>query len=97
MKKFLPIILIIALVAVIFCFAACGDDTIDDTLTSMSNEMTSIMDDMTSQPDTTDNSLFDDATDNTGSSGADNNTNDVTGGPTGTSDTTEGNLGSTAE
>lgn len=54
MKKLLPIIIIIALVAVIFCFAACGNNNIDDTITSMSNEMTSIMDDITSEMTTTD-------------------------------------------
>ena len=47
MKKFLPIILIIVLVAIVMCFAACGNNKVDDTLTSMSNEMTSIMDDAT--------------------------------------------------
>ena len=47
MKKFLPIILIIALAVMVMCFAACGNNTVDDTLTSMSNEMTSIMDDAT--------------------------------------------------
>ena len=47
MKKFLPIILIIALAVMVMCFAACGNNTVDDTITSMSNEMTSIMDDAT--------------------------------------------------
>ena len=47
MKKLLPIILIIALAVIVMCFAACGNNTVDDTLTSMSNEMTSIMDDAT--------------------------------------------------
>lgn len=47
MKKLIPIILILALAVILMCFVACGNDTADDTLTSMSNEMTSIMDDMT--------------------------------------------------
>lgn len=59
MKKFLPIILIIALVAIVMCFAACGNNTVDDTITSMSNEMTSIMDDAT----TLDDALEEDMTD----------------------------------
>lgn len=63
MKKLLPIVIIIALVALIFCFAACGDDTIDDTITSMSNEMTSIMDDITSDLSEAESNLFEDATD----------------------------------
>ena len=63
MKKFLPIIIIIALVAVILCFAACGNNNVDDTLTSMSNEMTSIMDDITSDTITSQSSIFEDTTD----------------------------------
>lgn len=67
MKKFLPIIIIIALVAVILCFAACGNNNVDDTITSMSNEMTSIMDDITSDmngvTDGTTSGLFEDTTD----------------------------------
>ena len=47
MKKFLPIIIIIALAVVILCFAACGNNTMDDTMTSVSDELTSMMDDMT--------------------------------------------------
>ena len=63
MKKFLPIIIIIALVAVIICFAACGNNTIDDTITSMSNEMTTIMDNLTSIPDTSATDMTTDMTD----------------------------------
>ena len=51
MKKFLPIILVLALAVLVLCFAACGNDTVDDTLTSMSNELTSIMDDATTLGD----------------------------------------------
>ena len=77
MKKLLPIIIIIALVAVIFCFAACGNNNIDNTITSMSNEMTTIMDNLTSIPDTsvTDMTDLPDVTDN---SGLGNNTTEVT-------------------
>ena len=63
MKKFLPIIIIIALVAVIICFAACGNDTADDTVTSISNELTTMMDDLTSVPDTSVTDMTDDTTD----------------------------------
>lgn len=63
MKKFLPILIIAALVAVILCFAACGDKTMDDTITSMSNEMTSIMDDITSDISQAESNLFEDTTD----------------------------------
>lgn len=59
MKKFLPIILIIALAVMVMCFAACGNNTMDDTVTSLSNEMTSIMDDATTLGD----ALEDDMTD----------------------------------
>ena len=77
MKKLLPIIIIIALVAVIFCFAACGNNNIDNTITSMSNEMTTIMDNLTSIPDTsvTDMTDLPDVTDN---SGLGDNTTEVT-------------------
>lgn len=77
MKKLLPIIIIIALVAVIFCFAACGNNNIDDTITSMSNEMTTIMDNLTSIPDTSATDMTDlpDVTDN---SGLGDNTTEVT-------------------
>ncbi len=61
MKKFLPIIIIIALAVVILCFAACGNDTMDDTITSVSDEMTSMMDDMT----TVDEALSEDMSDMT--------------------------------
>ena len=47
MKKLIPIILILVLAVIVMCFVACGNDTMDNTLTSMSNEMTSIMDDAT--------------------------------------------------
>ena len=59
MKKFLPIILIIALVAIVLCFAACGNNAVDDTITSMNNDLTSIMDDATTLGD----ALEDDMTD----------------------------------
>lgn len=77
MKKLLPIIIIIALVAVIFCFAACGNNNIDNTITSMSNEMTTIMDNLTSIPDTsvTDMTDLPDVTDN---SSLGDNTTEVT-------------------
>lgn len=51
MKKILPIVIILALAVMVICFAACGNDTVDDTLTSMSNEITSIMDDATTLGD----------------------------------------------
>ena len=63
MKKFLPIIIIIALVAVILCFAACGNNTADGTITSMSNELTSIMDNITSDMSQAESNLFEDTTD----------------------------------
>lgn len=63
MKKFLPIIIIIALVAIVLCFAACGNNNIDNTITSMSNEMTTIMDNLTSETDGTTDKLFEDTTD----------------------------------
>ena len=73
MKKFLPIIIIIALVAIVLCFAACGNNNMDNTITSMSNEMTSIMDDITSDmtniTDGTTNGLFEDTTDLTDTTG----------------------------
>ena len=47
MKKFLPIILIIVLAVIVLCFAACGNNTMDDTITSINNEITSMMDDAT--------------------------------------------------
>ena len=81
MKKFLPIIIIIALVAVIICFAACGNESIDDTITSMSNEMTTIMDDLTSIPDASGADMTDmtDVTDDiTDNSGVGNDTTDIT-------------------
>lgn len=61
MKKFMPIIIIAALAVVILCFAACGNDTMDDTMTSVSNELTSIMDDAT----TLDEALSEDMNDMT--------------------------------
>ena len=80
MKKLLPIIIIIALVAVIFCFAACGNNNIDNTITSMSNEMTTIMDNLTSIPDTsvTDMTDITDLPDVTDNSGLGDNTTEVT-------------------
>ena len=81
MKKFLPIIIIIALVAVIICFAACGNNTVNDTITSMSNELTTIMDDLTSIPDTSVTDMTDDTTDLsdiTDNSGINDNANDIT-------------------
>ena len=81
MKKFLPIIIIIALAVVILCFAACGDKTMDDTITSMSNEMTTIMDNLTSIPEAsgTDVTNMTDMTDNiTDNSGIGNDTTDIT-------------------
>ena len=78
MKKFLPIIIIIALAVVILCFAACGDKTMDDTITSMSNEMTTIMDNLTSIPEasgTDVTNMTDNITDN---SGIGNDTTDIT-------------------
>ena len=77
MKKLLALILTLAMV---FCFAACGNNNVDDTITSMSNEMTSIMDNITSDMNdvtggTTD-SLFEDTTDlsdTTGISGTTDN------------------------
>ena len=59
MKKFLPIILILALGVLVLCFAACGNDTVDDTLTSMSNELTSIMDDATTLGDALEEDMTD--------------------------------------
>ncbi len=59
MKKFLPIILIIALAVIVMCFAACGNNAVDDTLTSMSNEMTSIMDDATTISDALEEDMTD--------------------------------------
>ena len=48
MKKLIPIILVLVLAVIVMCFVACGNDTtMDDTMTSMSNELTSIMDDAT--------------------------------------------------
>ena len=47
MKKLIPIILILVLAVIVMCFVACGNDTMDNNLTSMSNELTSIMDDAT--------------------------------------------------
>ena len=63
MKKLLPIFIILALVAVILCFAACGNGTVDDTITSMSNEMTTIMDNITSDISEAESNLFEDTTD----------------------------------
>lgn len=51
MKKILPLIAIIALVAVIFTFAACGGKTgndIKDEMTTLKDGATSMMDDMSS-------------------------------------------------
>ena len=59
MKKFIPIILIIALAVMVMCFAACGNNTMDDTITSMSNEMTSIMDDATTLGDALEEDMTD--------------------------------------
>ena len=59
MKKFLPIILVLALAVLVLCFAACGNDTVDDTLTSMSNELTSIMDDATTLGDALEEDMTD--------------------------------------
>ena len=73
MKKFLPIIIIIALVAIVMCFAACGNKTMDDTITSMSNEMTSVMDDATTLGD----ALEEDMTD-LSEALSDENANDLT-------------------
>ena len=78
MKKLLPIIIIIALVAVIFCFAACGNNNINDTITSMSNEMTTIMDNLTSIPDTSATDMTDLTEDMTDNSGLGDNTTEVT-------------------
>ena len=61
MKKFLPIIIIIALAVVILCFAACGNKNMDNTITSVSDEMTSMMDDLT----TLDEALSEDMNDMT--------------------------------
>lgn len=47
MKKTVSIALIIGLVALIFCFAACGNNNVQDNVTSMENGMTSILDDAT--------------------------------------------------
>ena len=75
MKKFLPIILIIALAVIVMCFAACGNNAVDDTITSMSNEMTSIMDDATTLGD----ALEEDMTDLSDALTTDNtNGNDLT-------------------
>lgn len=78
MKKFLPIIIIIALAVVILCFAACGDKTMDDTITSMSNEMTTIMDNLTSIPETSGTDVTDMTDDITDNSGLGNDTTDIT-------------------
>ena len=59
MKKFFPIVLILALAVLVICFAACGNDNVDNTLTSLSNEMTSIMDDATTLSDNLDEDLTD--------------------------------------
>ncbi|MBO5936708.1 MAG: hypothetical protein J6V06_02190 [Clostridia bacterium] len=75
MKKFLPIILIIALAVMVMCFAACGNNTADDTLTSMSNEMTSIMDDATTLGDALEEDMTDLSEELTGESA---NGNDLT-------------------
>lgn len=90
MKKFMPIIIIAALAVVILCFAACGNDTMDDTMTSVSNELTSIMDDAT----TLDEALSEDMnelTDDMMTSGSDalgEDIPDVTDGNINSSDTT---------
>lgn len=51
MKKIFSLILIIALIAVIFTFAACGDNTKNDIkneMTTLKEEGSSMMDDMSS-------------------------------------------------
>ena len=55
------------------CFAACGNKTMDDTITSMSNEMTSVMDDATTLGD----ALEEDMTD-LSEALSDENANDLT-------------------
>ncbi len=47
MKKTASIVLIIALFALVLCFAACGNNTAEDNITSMENNMTSMLDDAT--------------------------------------------------
>ena len=81
MKKLLPIIIIIALVAIVLCFAACGNKTMDNTITSMSNEMTTIMDELSSDMNNMTDSMFEDTTDLTDftdNSGLGDNTTEVT-------------------
>ena len=47
MKKTSSIVLIMALIAIAFCLTACGNNTVQDNITSMENDITSMMDDAT--------------------------------------------------
>ena len=63
MKKILSILMIIALVALVFTFAACGDSTKDDIkneMTTLKDGATSMMEDLSSALD----GLEDDMTQN---------------------------------
>lgn len=94
MKKFLPIILVLALAAAVLCFTACGNDTVDDTITSMSNELTSIMDDATTLGDELEEDLTDMSDMLTDESTSENDITDEN--ISGTSDTAEENTSANA-
>lgn len=86
MKKFLPIIIIAALAVMILCFAACGNDTMDDTMTSVSDELTSMMDDLTTIDDSLSedmNDITDDMTSGSDAMGEDNLSGTAEGGTSG--------------
>ncbi len=60
MKKTISIALIIALVGVVLCFAACGGGgEVDDLSTSQQGEMTSMMDEATTLMDELEEDLSD--------------------------------------